>query len=541
MQKDRSFSLVKVVDRLRKYFSIKEKFRQQLRARWGQVFHTYRSRKQTPALFLLTKKDTTEFVDDAAWNDLDIDSLFNRLDNTITPIGRQFLYRQLRCYEFNEQVLADRYQLANFFKISRDVREETQLALMGLRSTNVALVTPMLFGGMPDGRFPRVLAMVMAAFSVVTLAIAFVAPVLFWLPAIPLIANFVFSETFAPRIGRHSVSFGYLKKLLFVASNLAAVDQKELVEPLDYLRRNRVKIRKYYAAFIAGGLDSTDGNPVVAQLAFLLNLIFLFDFLVFMHCEKYLLKNRSALQEIYTAVASVDAAISVGSYLSLTGDHCNPRFNAGNHFQFDNVTHPLLEIGVPNDFESDDNSALITGSNMAGKSTFIKTVGINLVLGQTLWLCHARAASIPKILVLSSIKHTDSLEEGKSYYFAEIDALLRLIKASDSGKPHLFLIDEILHGTNTIERIASSAAILKYLSEKNTVLVTTHDVELSQLLNDKFQSYHFRETTDPNKLFDYKIHAGNCSTRNAITLLESVGFPAVVTDAARRLATELET
>lgn len=258
-----------------------------------------------------------------------------------------------------------------------------------------------------------------------------------------------------------------------------------------------------------------------------------------MRSTKRIIEHKQLLIDIYNAVAGIDSAISVASYLSTNTNYCNPIFTSNDQFDFDGVAHPLVDEAIANDFKSHKQSALITGSNMAGKSTFIKTIGTNLILAQTIWICHARAARISRCCVMSSIKNTDSLSEGKSYYFAEIEALLRLIKESDGDQSHLFLIDEILHGTNTAERVASSGAILTHLSRRNTVLVTTHDVELTELLPDNFASFHFRETTDLNNLFDYKIRSGPCTTRNAISLLESIGFPADVISAARHNASKL--
>jgi len=163
---------------------------------------------------------------------------------------------------------------------------------------------------------------------------------------------------------------------------------------------------------------------------------------------------------------------------------------------------------------------------MAGKTTFIKTVGINFILAQTLNICLAKKAVIPQLIVKSAIRREDNLEESKSYYFVEIERLLSFIELSVNKLEYLFLIDEIFRGTNTIERLSSSTAVLKYLDKNNFSFVTTHDIELQELLNNSYRIFHFCEQiTDHKFYFDYKIHEGTTFSGNAIKLLEIKGYP----------------
>lgn len=530
-----------VLEHCRKFFSFKEIYLKELRAHWGKYQNLYRDRSTITRLYTLTHHNTSGGkIDDATWNDLDMDILFDRLDNNITPIGAQYLYRQLRTLDKDEKILQLQHSVSRHVQVNKALREELQLNMWLLRSSNASSITDMLFGKMPTGDFPKKIAWLLASLSLTSIVMAMLVPMVFWLPILPVLANFVFAEAHAHKIGRHSVSYVFLRNLLTVAARLSANDECVEIDQLQNLRDNRQNIKRLQSCFSVVGLDSTSDNLLTAQMAFFLNLICLFDFLIFIRCSKQLHENKAALTDIYMQVASLDSAISVASYLQSNGKTCCPRFSIDHTMHFEAVTHPLLDDAVPNDYSSVSRSALITGSNMAGKSTFIKTIGVNLVLAQTLWLCHARAALVPRVSVMSSIKRSDSLENGKSYYFMEIEALLRLIKASE-GKHHcIFLIDEILHGTNTVERIASAAAILERISRAHTVMVTTHDAELNQLLPDRYKSFHFQETSDLKNLFDYKLKEGHCTSRNAIALLEAIGFPADVVDQARRVASDLE-
>ncbi|MDP3830779.1 MAG: hypothetical protein Q8Q47_05890, partial [Ignavibacteriaceae bacterium] len=188
---------------------------------------------------------------------------------------------------------------------------------------------------------------------------------------------------------------------------------------------------------------------------------------------------------------------------------------------------------VSNSLQNFEKSALITGSNMSGKTTFIKTVGINFILSQTLYFSLSSELNIPKLIVKSAIHRNEDLEIGKSYFFVEIETINNFIKLGDNRGDYLFLIDEIFRGTNTIERLASSTAVLKHLDKRNKVLVTTHDIELQELLNNNFNMYHFSEQVAFEKyFFDYKIKEGPCSSGNAIKLLEIMGYPiSIINDA----------
>jgi DNA mismatch repair ATPase MutS len=182
---------------------------------------------------------------------------------------------------------------------------------------------------------------------------------------------------------------------------------------------------------------------------------------------------------------------------------------------------------VPNSIHVVDASVLITGSNMSGKTTFIRALGVSAVLAQTVHTTCAAVWRAPMLHVRTSIGRADSIVDGKSYYLAEAESVRALVRASGSGQQHLFLLDEIFRGTNPTERVAAASAVLSYLSRgSDLVFVATHDIEVLELLGDGFGAYHFRESVDGGVLtFDYRIHPGPSSTRNAITLLRLMEYP----------------
>lgn len=177
---------------------------------------------------------------------------------------------------------------------------------------------------------------------------------------------------------------------------------------------------------------------------------------------------------------------------------------------------------------------ILTGSNMSGKSTFLRTLGVNALLAQTIYMCNAESYEGSYFKIITSISPEDNLASGKSYYFGEVEALLRIINSDEEKVPTLSLIDEIFRGTNPVERVSAAKEILKYFSSHNTlVAVATHDLELPKLLKDRYNSYYFREEVEGNELkFDYLIKEGISPTKNAIRILRMVGYPQEIVDNA---------
>jgi DNA mismatch repair ATPase MutS len=208
-----------------------------------------------------------------------------------------------------------------------------------------------------------------------------------------------------------------------------------------------------------------------------------------------------------------------------------------------NIYHPLIKNCVKNDLTIKNKSILITGSNMSGKSTFLRTFTINSILAQTIYTCFADEYISPIVKQFSSIRIDDSLFEGKSYYFQEVNIMSSLLAEVDLPHQNLFILDEVFKGTNTVERIAAAKAILSYLNRNNNiVVVSTHDIELADMLAHEYDLYHFTETIENNKLhFDHLIKPGQVTTRNAIKLLELSNYPADIITEASQISSTFKT
>ena len=240
-------------------------------------------------------------------------------------------------------------------------------------------------------------------------------------------------------------------------------------------------------------------------------------------------------------LATLDAANSLGTFAYLNPHYVWPiletRFSdwAQPGFTTRQIGHPLIpeERRVRNSlgFRELGQVLLVTGSNMSGKSTFLRTLGINVCLAQAGGPVCAETFSWSWLRLYCCIRVTDSLAEGLSYFYAEVKRLKVVLEAvtESQGHPVLFLIDEIYKGTNNRERLGGSQAFIEALQTGNGLgLLSTHDLELAQLEHNgsRVSNVHFQETVEDGKLhFDYLLRSGPCPTTNALRIMEQEGLP----------------
>ncbi len=209
---------------------------------------------------------------------------------------------------------------------------------------------------------------------------------------------------------------------------------------------------------------------------------------------------------------------------------CVPEFTGEEEIVLEAGYHPLLNNPVKNGIAA-GRGVLLTGSNASGKSTFLKMVALNAILAQTVHTCAAARYRAPFFQVYSSMALRDDMGSGESYYIVEIKALKRILDAAAQRKGRILcFVDEVLRGTNTVERIAASTQILKSLGSSGILcFAATHDIELTELLQKEFDNYHFEEEVREGDIFfNYRLKEGKATTRNAIRLLELMGYDQAV-------------
>lgn len=263
----------------------------------------------------------------------------------------------------------------------------------------------------------------------------------------------------------------------------------------------------------------------------LLNVIFIFDIYWLLKLEKWKVLKEKDISIWLDSISDFEVLSSLSGFHYSNPSYSFPEIASVPHkLSAISVGHPLIKNAkrVNNDFSMEGKIAIITGSNMAGKSTFLRTVGCNVVLALMGAPVCASAMTVSLGQVFTSMRTEDNLEENVSSFYAELKRLKQLISMVGEGIPVLFMLDEILKGTNSKDRHIGATALIKQLNEGNASgFVSTHDVELGQL-EGKLQglkNYSFNsEIINDEIIFDYKIQAGVCKGFNASKLMEKMGI-----------------
>lgn len=270
-------------------------------------------------------------------------------------------------------------------------------------------------------------------------------------------------------------------------------------------------------------------------IGFVLNLFFLWDIRQIIAIENWKRQNQDSLEAAFDVIAEFESLLSLAGLAINYPDWSFPFIDdrPGYTLTAKAIAHPLIDAAkrIENDYELDDTFKvdIITGSNMAGKSTFLRTVGINTVLALSGAPVCAKSMQVSVITMISYMRIKDSLNESTSTFKAELDRLQMLLAAVENEPKVFFLIDEMLRGTNSVDKYLGSKAVIEQLIRKNAVgMVATHDLQIAQLENkypDYVRNFYFDiQVVSGEMLFDYKIKHGECKTFNASLLLKQIGI-----------------
>jgi len=291
-----------------------------------------------------------------------------------------------------------------------------------------------------------------------------------------------------------------------------------------------VEIRKLGRLAAALGVRT---NPL---LHLLIHIVVPWDFYFSYRLELVKKEIAHLLPRWLDAWHELETLNSLANFAYLNPGYVFPEHSTGeDHFAARALGHPLLkpDSKVCNDFEMNEEQRIVilTGSNMAGKSTFLRTVGVNLTLAYAGAPVNAASMQTSLFRIFTCIKVSDSVQDGLSYFYAEVKRLQALLAATevDDDLPLLFLIDEIFRGTNSRERLIGSRSYIRTLSQRRAIgLVATHDLELIKLADEirGVTNYHFREdVSDGRMVFDYRLRPGPCPTTNALKIMRLEGLP----------------
>lgn len=488
---------------------------------------------------LLVAEGAPAGIDDRTWRDLDLDDVFCALDSTVSEPGRQYLYRQLRTPRMSAEPLERFERVVGEMSGSLDSVKSLRAALSKLQDPRAARLVNLMFGELPARPKFWLLFPVLTTAAVTCLAVAPFRPAaLMWWVGVAL-TNVVVQVAYKPRVKRFVPAFHEIPRFLRAAQRIGNLPLTEIAPERETLTAGATHLRSLARATRWLTFEPEQTRDEIAAIYEYVNLLFLFDLNAFVFAVDEVRASRDRLRAMFDAMGYLDAAQSVAAWRASLERWCVPQFTEPQKaMAVDVLVHPLLEQPVANSLIIDNTSVLVSGSNMAGKTTFVRALGVNAVLAQTVATVCAASYRAPFLHVRASIGRADSVLEGKSYYLAEVESVLALIRAKRDGAQHLFLLDETFRGTNTTERVAAAYSVLRHLDQGlDLVVVATHDLEVLDLLGDAYAPYHFREQfVDEELTFDFLLQPGRASTRNAIALLRYMKYPeAVVADALAHL------
>mgnify|MGYP001851418552 CR=1 FL=1 len=522
------------VNRLLSRRSWKQRLKIYIHEKFGAVPKEKEWNDKVKEYWKLTGDD--DGLDDITWNDLSMNGMFNRINNCDTSAGEEILYWKLRRNDMEDEEREIFEKRVSAFGRDEKLREETENILCNIGKESASYYIPSYMDGIGEyclkyGWLCRVLQ-ILLVLSLIAAAATRTSAAEFACLAVCVVNLVLYMMTKM----KYEVELGLSDPAIQILEAGKKLSEKEKIRELfPVLSEETAGFKKVLrgSRFLRTQRANTAAGDVGALLLDYLMGITLWQLTVYDSMVRRLSEKAEEYLEVYREIGEMDAAISIASFRKSLPWYCVPEFGEengpdgnGRNIFMEDVYHPLIDDPVENTLEL-NRGCLITGSNASGKSTFIKAVAVNAVLAQAVNTCAAGKMRLPHVQVLTSMAVRDDLMAGESYFIREIRYLKRILDHLNDRKVTLCVIDEILRGTNTGERIRASHAILEYLAGKNCIpLIASHDKELTVLLDRLYDNYHFSEEMGEGDIsFSYKIMKGPATSQNAVKLLKIAGFP----------------
>ena len=472
-------------------------------------------------------------IDDLTWQDLDMFDVFKQLNATQSSVGAERVYAQLRAYNLGKPDVNE--ALISFFQTHAEERLKVQLAFAGL-GEDVANNSQHYLRTTTQSALPHAWRFkVLGSLPLVGLVLALVLPAVgVSIIVLSLMVNLFYYVLKREALDAEVTAMGYLVRTIVTAEHLVKIQQptqdalRAAVRPMRGITR---------LAFVFRSRDNSSSDMITEYFSSM----FMLGFIAYNNVLTRLYHNHDEALTLWQALGDLELAIAIANFRTAHSQSSQPAFAAGD-MTATGIVHPLLKHPVANPVAWNKN-ALITGANASGKSTYVKSKAVNAILAQTINTVLAEKLTMQPGLVMTAMAVRDDLSEGDSYFVAEIKAIHRLLRAVASNKRVYGFIDEILKGTNTVERIAASASVINWLSHyPSLVVVATHDNELTDIMGDQCINWHFQEkvTQKDGVVFDYLLHQGPATSHNAIALLATMAYPEPLIKDARQLAADFE-
>ncbi|MCD8325358.1 MAG: hypothetical protein LUC90_01375 [Lachnospiraceae bacterium] len=481
-----------------------------------------------------------EMLDETTWNDLNLDQIFPTLNHTYSAVGEEYLYFLLHNTAQSKEELSHFEELVQFWENHTRERVNLQTRLWRLGYSGGQSVADCIENLDILRDFHVRQDILINAMYIPAIILTAVSGQGFLLLIGVMIVQMLLYFRKKSQIQPFMVSFAYFAKLLAFVDRLDSIRNTDpaVSHEIEALKKASRALRPMMrGSFLLKDGSLGGGTPLDGILDYL-RMCTHADILQFHRMLKYVYRYQDELWALAGGVGRLDASAAVCAYRHTRDDWCVPA--VGDVFDMKNGRYPLIKEPVGNSIRG-EKSVLLTGSNASGKSTFLRTVAVNAVFAQTIHTCLCDSYTAPLYRIYSSLSLKDDVISGDSYYMVEIKTMKRILDSVRTpGRPVLCFLDEVLRGTNTPERISASSQILRWLSEQNCLcFAATHDLELTDILSTEFDHYYFTESFDQGDIFTYQLRPGRSQSRNAIRLLEIMGYPEEITKAAHELCEKM--
>lgn len=497
------------------------------------ISHYYKNRQKRGSVDGL-------FIDDITWNDLEMDDVFLQMNHTYSDLGESYLYDLLRRPQVTEEALRERERLIAYFAEHEEERRKLQTKFYEIGKAAKVPISDYVYRLLEvkkRSNLPHYLAIAGLFAAVILAFFNITAGVVAFIVVMGLNINGYYKEK--QQIDAYISTFSYIMKLLDISSQFERIDIPEVAQYMQKIQKANKRFKRFQkgSSLVVAGRHM--GASVTESLMDYFRMLFHVDLIKFNSMLEEFQKNLDAVECIMETLGFLDSMIAIASYRESLDYYCVPELESVPRafLNSEAMYHPMIENPVANSIK-EERGVLVTGSNASGKSTFLKTVAISALLAQTVHTCPAKAYRACYFQIYSSMALKDNLQGQESYYIVEIKSLKRILNHVEDNIPVLCFVDEVLRGTNTIERISASAQILRSLAKENIMcFAATHDIELTHLLEEKYSNYHFQEEVEENDIrFDYLLYKGRAVSRNAIKLLGIIGYDDKIIKEAEKTA-----
>ena len=499
------------------------------RGNWGKQINKYINYDNLKHFFEVETK-TDNSLDDITWEDLNMNDVFKKVNHTYSTIGEDLLYSILRNPIKDNGTLCRRKKIIYFLQNNVELREKIGIEFLKLGETD-SDITVLLLNKLKQNTSLKIQYIALFFFAILSILSFIVTRNMFFILLIFIIYifNICMYYSLSYKTKQEISSVSYLNRVLYTANKLCKL---EIAESELKKYNSEIKILLISCHKLMKKTATITRIKGIGVLGDYINILFLPEEIYYLSAISEIELHKTELKKLILFVGEFDALLSIASYRTSLKQYVEPIFTTINKFlKLNNVVHPLIADAVPNSITLDNKGIIITGSNMSGKSTFLRTIAINVIFAQTICTCLCSEYISSYFHVLTSINPSDNILIGKSYYMAEVESLHRIIKACNNKTPCFGVIDEIFRGTNPLERVSASAVILDYIIDRNAlVAVATHDLELTKVLKNYISFYFREEVTKDGLTFDFTIKKGVSPTRNAVKILAYEGYPREIID-----------